>query len=102
MSINVNEKRRLRRTSGHSFGVIALQIDAKATIHTAIVRDYSVEGMGIVIDLPASPVTNITIHLKRRNKTVKIDGEVRHTTLLDGGQWLVGFQLSRLLGVDDF
>lgn len=94
------EKRTIRRMTG-SFGEIALQLRGEAAIHKASVRDFSIQGMGIVADQTAPPGKQVIIHMLHRHKTVKIDAEVRHAKAIDGGQWLLGCHLRRFLSVDD-
>ncbi len=93
------EKRRLSRAYGQTLGEVGVQIGE--TIHKANVRNFSVEGMGVVIDHPAGFGKHISIYIANRKKTVKIDAAVKHSTPLGEGKWLVGIRLSRLLGVDD-
>jgi hypothetical protein len=95
------EQRRLRRTPGQTLGEIGVQCEPGMPVRAASVRNYSIQGMAILVDQAVFPGKQITVHLPHLRGGATIDAEVRHATVVEDGKWLLGCQLRRFLTVED-
>jgi hypothetical protein len=71
--------------------------------HRALVRDFSVRGLGLLLDQPFEIGTLLAVQLQSRDVGLSgiLTGKVRHATPQSDGNWLIGCSLSRPLTDDE-
>jgi hypothetical protein len=97
------ERRLVRRMAGDTIGPVELSVDSLEHAIPAIVRDISVQGIGLVTTSFLAAGTRLTI--KRSDPghglAPPLTAEVRQSTKLKEETWLLGCGFSRLLSADD-
>jgi hypothetical protein len=65
----------------------------------AFLRDFSIQGLGLIFTRPLESGTLLALQLRKRQTGMSdlLTAEVRHATALDDGFWALGCQLSRPL-----
>jgi hypothetical protein len=71
--------------------------------YSALVRDVSQRGIGLLLQQSLEPGTMVVIELPRRHTGFSgiLSGQVRHATLQADGCWLVGCSLTRSLSEEE-
>jgi PilZ domain len=71
--------------------------------YQAVVRDLSVNGMGLLLDQRFEVGTILAIQLRQAHQGLSciLSGKVTHATRQPDGQWLIGCTLSRSLTDDE-
>lgn len=94
------ERRRIRRNSAHTICPLLLRPQG-GTVLSAHAVDFSVTGMGILIDMALEPGAIVTLERDRPGRRFSITAEVRHVSKVAKDQWLLGCEFQRLLSADD-
>lgn len=95
------ERRSLVRRPGITIGPLRLQVDGAAIL--ARVWDISIQGVGLLVDRPLEPETELTVvpDGPEQREFVPIVARVRHAKQMREGNWLLGCRFSRILTTND-
>jgi hypothetical protein len=97
------ERRALQRFPGDTLHPLRIRIDKGNNLVLASMQDFSVQGIGIIMNRAVMPGAVVEIELGSlvgRFHDVQT-ARVCHATLRSDGKWQVGCKLSSLLTVDD-
>jgi len=82
-----------------------VRVLTKPGLHSfsAIVRDISVLGIGLLVQQPCEPGTLVALQLRSRHARFSgiLTAVVKHATTQPDGDWLLGCSLSRSLTDDE-
>jgi hypothetical protein len=98
----VSERRTLPRSPRDDGWHLLLNMGLPELV-VAAVRDFTVQGAGLVVAQPVAPGTEVTLfgNGATRPRPSGLAAEVRHAQALPDGSWLLGCRFARLLTVDD-
>jgi len=97
------EHRAIRRVVGDTVGPVQLRAESLTESFLALVRDVSVQGIGLIAKQPLISGTSLQIEAGPTGKSppTSLLATVCHVEALPDGQWLLGCSLSRHLTLDD-
>ena len=98
------ENRVVPRLPGDTVGPLQLRADSAGLSFSAIVRDVSIQGIGLIAHQAFDPGTSLIVEAgpSAKRLATELTATVRHARSLPDGQWLLGCMFSRHLTTTDF
>jgi hypothetical protein len=102
-TLDVEERRSLERYICRRQTTVRVLAKPSLRSFSAIVRDISMLGIGLLVDQPFEPGTMLALQLRSRHARFSgiLTGIVKHCTRQPEGDWLLGCSLTRSLTDDE-
>lgn len=93
----------MKRVTGDTIGPLQLRAESVALSFLVIVRDVSIQGVGLIAMQSLVSGASLFIEAGPSGKSLptELTATVRHVTMLPDGRWLLGCSFSRHLTLDD-
>jgi hypothetical protein len=98
------ENRAVPRVPGDTVGPLKMRAEPMALSFSAIVRDVSIQGIGLFAEQAFVMGTSFVVESGPSGKCLPkaVTAQLRHATMLPDGRWLLGCRFSRHLTIEDF